>query len=125
MAKNQKSSAKANVTLEKKTAEVAKSADEKVIFSKDDIVKSIAEKYNLSIKQSKEIVTDIFDTIVTKTAENAKVSIYGFGIFEAVNKGEKTGINPRTKEKIAIAARRSPKFKASKSFKDIVDGKTE
>lgn len=100
-----------------------KTTSEKVIVSKDDIARDIAEKYNLSIKQSKEIITAVFDTIITKTAENAKVSIFGFGTFESVDKSEKEGINPRTKEKIIIKARRSPKFSAAKAYKDNLNKK--
>ena len=46
-----------------------------------------------------------------------------FCSFEVRDKKEKEAINPRTKEKIIVPARKSPAFKAGKALKDAVDAK--
>ncbi|MBR6719905.1 MAG: HU family DNA-binding protein [Clostridia bacterium] len=49
-----------------------------------------------------------------------KVSLIGFGTFEARARSAREGKNPQTGEKIKIAACKVPVFKAGKSFKDLV-----
>lgn len=49
-----------------------------------------------------------------------KVQLVGFGTFEVKERGERKGINPRTKEEITIAASKLPSFKAGKALKDAV-----
>ena len=53
-------------------------------------------------------------------AKGDKVSVIGFGTFAVVEKGERQGINPRTKETITIAARKSVKFKQGAELADAV-----
>ena len=45
----------------------------------------------------------------------------GFGTFEVAERAARTGRNPKTKETIEIAASRTPKFKAGKALKDMVN----
>ena len=49
-----------------------------------------------------------------------KVSLIGFGTFEARERSAREGKNPQTGEKIKIAACKVPAFKAGKAFKDLV-----
>ena len=51
-------------------------------------------------------------TMAVRMTANDKVAILGFGTFAVQEKGARTGINPRTKEKIEIPARKAIKFKA-------------
>ena len=44
----------------------------------------------------------------------------GFGSFEVKKRAERTGLNPRTKEPVQIAATKVPVFKAGKALKDAV-----
>lgn len=46
-----------------------------------------------------------------------KVQLIGFGTFQVVDRKARTGINPKTKEKIKIKASKAVKFKASSAFK--------
>ena len=50
-----------------------------------------------------------------------KVQLIGFGTFEVVERPERMGRNPKSKETITIAASRVPKFKAGKALKDKVN----
>ena len=58
--------------------------------------------------------------ITDALTEGDKVQLTGFGTFEVRDKKEKEAINPRTKEKIIVPARKSPAFKAGKALKDAV-----
>ena len=48
----------------------------------------------------------------------------GFGKFKAVERGARDGVNPRTRERITIPARRVPKFSAGAGLKAQVKGVT-
>lgn len=81
-------------------------------MNKTELVGSIAEKANLTKAQAKAALDATIASIADALAEGDKVALIGFGTFAVAEKGERTGINPRTKETIKIAARKVVKFKA-------------
>jgi DNA-binding protein HU-beta len=46
--------------------------------------------------------------------------LIGFGTLSVVEKGERTGINPRTKETITIGARKVVKFKQGAELTEAI-----
>ena len=81
-------------------------------MNKTELVNAIADKANLSKVDAKAALDATLGAISDALAKGDKVAILGFGTFAVAEKGARTGINPRTKEKIEIAARKSIKFKA-------------
>lgn len=81
-------------------------------MNKTELVNAIAEKANLSKVDAKAALDAAVATIGEALAKGDKVALLGFGTFSVSEKSARTGINPRTKEKIEIAARKSVKFKA-------------
>ena len=60
---------------------------------------------------------DIFTQTVKEVVKNDdQVSIAGFGTFLKIERKERNGINPSTKERLVIAAKSAPKFKPSPNF---------
>jgi nucleoid DNA-binding protein len=49
-----------------------------------------------------------------------EISIPGFGKFSVVTRKARTGLNPQTKKKIKIPAKKAPKFTSAKALKDSV-----
>ena len=49
-----------------------------------------------------------------------EISIPGFGKFSVVTRKARTGLNPQTKKKIKIPAKKVPKFTGAKALKDSV-----
>ena len=49
-----------------------------------------------------------------------EVAITGFGTFRVAKRAARMGINPKTGEKIHIAASVKPKFRAGKMLKEAV-----
>lgn len=80
-------------------------------MNKNELVSAIAEKSGLTKVDSKSALDATIAAITEALAKGDKVSLIGFGTFAVVEKGERTGINPRTKEAITIAARKTVKFK--------------
>ena len=58
--------------------------------------------------------------IAAALAEGDKIQLVGFGSFEMKKRAARTGLNPRTKEPVEIAATQVPVFKAGKALKDVV-----
>lgn len=81
-------------------------------MTKTDLVNEIAAKAGLSKVQAKAALDATLESISQALANDDKVQLIGFGTFSVVEKPAREGINPRTKEKITIAARKAVKFKA-------------
>ncbi len=81
-------------------------------MNKSELINAIADGANLSKVDAKNALDAAIEAIGAALAANDKVAILGFGTFSVTEKGARTGINPRTKEKIEIAARKAIKFKA-------------
>ena len=92
-------------------------------MNKTELIAKVQE--NIDIEVSKKDLTTILDgiieTIKTNVASGEKIALAGFGTFEAVERAARKGRNPKTSEEIMIPASKSPKFKASKNFKDVVN----
>lgn len=80
-------------------------------MNKTDLVNAIAEKANLTKIDAKNALDATLGAIAEALAKDDKVALVGFGTFSVTEKAARTGINPRTKEKIEIAARKVVKFK--------------
>lgn len=71
-------------------------------------------------KQGQEVVDLIFDNIAKMMVKGEQVKVAGFGVFKVSRRAAREGINPRTQEKIQIAAKVAPKFRAAKQLKEMV-----
>ena len=90
-------------------------------MKKDGLVEAVMSAAGLETKkQAIEVVDALFDTIVKTLAKGEEVAITGFGAFRVVKRAARMGVNPKTGEKIQIAASIKPKFKAGKVFKEAV-----
>lgn len=92
-------------------------------MTKADLINAIAEKSELSKKDSEKALNAVVAAVTDALAKGEKVQLVGFGTFEVRERKERTAIKPRTKEKITVPARKSPAFKAGKALKDAVDAK--
>ena len=90
-------------------------------MNKTELVAAVAAKAGLTKKDAERVVNATFETITESIVKGDKVSVSGFGIFEAKTREARVGRNPRTKEAIQIPASRQPVFKASKALKDAVE----
>ena len=90
-------------------------------MNKKELIDAIAEKANISKKEAGEVLDATLDVIKEVVAKDDKVQLIGFGTFEARKREAREGKNPRTGEKIKIAAAKVPAFKAGAAFKDAVN----
>ena len=92
-------------------------------MNKQAIVEAVHETLEGTKVQAEKVVDTIFESITETLKKGEDVSIAGFGIFSAKMRAARTARNPRTGEPIEVPAMRVPKFRASKSLKDVVKGK--
>lgn len=80
-------------------------------MNKAELINAIAEGSGLTKADSKKALDATLVALGDALAKGEKIALVGFGTFSVVEKGAREGINPRTKEKITIAARKAVKFK--------------
>jgi DNA-binding protein HU-beta len=90
-------------------------------MNKTELIAAMAEKTELSKKDAEKALNAFIDVVKEELQKGEKIPLVGFGNFEVAERGERKGINPKTKEEITIPASKSPKFKAGKALKDIVN----
>ncbi len=89
-------------------------------MNKAELVSAIAENSGLSKVDAKKAV-DAFVVSVTEALKKGdKVALVGFGTFMVSERGERTGVNPATKETITIAAKKVAKFKPGAELAEAV-----
>lgn len=89
-------------------------------MTKTELINAVAEKAELTKKDADKAVSAVIDTITESLAKGEKIQLVGFGAFEVRERAAKEGINPATKEKMNIPAKKVPAFKAGKALKDVV-----
>ena len=89
-------------------------------MNKSELVDLVAEKTEMSKKDSEKAVKAILDSITEGLTRGDKVQLVGFGTFEVRSRKEREGRNPATGEKIKIKALKVPAFKPGKQLKEKV-----
>ena len=90
-------------------------------MNKRELIETVASNAQITKKEADAVVNATLDAIIDGLAKEGKVIIPGFGSFEVRNKTAREGRNPRTGEKVKIAAKRAPAFKPGKAMKDAVE----
>ena len=93
-------------------------------MNKGELVTVVATKTGLTKKDTELVLTTILETIVEVISSGEKLTLVGFGSFEARNRKEKEGRNPNTGEKTYIPASRVPVFSVGKFFKKRVNSQS-
>ncbi len=86
---------------------------------KKDLIDRIAET-GLTKKQAAEALDALLDAITASLKRGDSVLLTGFGKFEVRTRAARTGINPKTLEKIQLPETKVPAFKAGKGLKEAV-----
>jgi DNA-binding protein HU-beta len=89
-------------------------------MNKGELIDAIVAKVDVTKKEADAILTATLETILESVAQGEKVTLVGFGTFEARERQAREGRNPATGQPIQIPATRVPVFSAGKGFKDRV-----
>ena len=89
-------------------------------MNKTELIEAIAKQADLP-KTKAEAALKAFMEITKKTLKKGgEVQLIGFGTFSVAKHAARKGRNPQTGEAIKIKAKKLPKFKPGKAFKDVL-----
>ncbi len=90
-------------------------------MNRNELIEKVAEDCGLSKKDVDKVLDKMIETIYKTVKGGDKVAIGGLGTFVVVDKKARTARNPKTGESIQVPAKKAPKFKPGKEFKEIVN----
>ena len=90
-------------------------------MNKTELVAAMAEQTNLSTKDADAALKAFIDVVSEELKKGEKVQLVGFGTFEVSERAAREGRNPQTGETMEIKASKTPKFKAGKALKDMMN----
>lgn len=91
-------------------------------MTKADVIDAVAVEAELSRRRAGEILDLILNEIKGALQKGDRVALNPFGSFVVRARQAREGRNPKTGEKITIAARKVPVFVAGTALKDAVGG---
>ncbi len=90
-------------------------------MNKTELVAAMAEQTNLSKEDAEPALKAFIDVVSEELKKGEKVQLVGFGTFEVSERAAREGRNPQTGETMEIKASKTPKFKAGKALKDMMN----
>ncbi len=90
-------------------------------MNKTQLIDAVAAAAGIKKTEAEKAVNAVTASITNALKAGEKVQIIGFGTFEVKSRGARQGRNPRTGEKLTIAASKHPTFTAGKALKDSVN----
>ena len=92
-------------------------------MKKSDLIKSLAQRQNISRKDAQSIVNTILETLIATMAKGEDIQLRGFGSFQVREYASYVGQNPKTGKKSVVPAKKLPYFKVGKDLRERVNGK--
>jgi DNA-binding protein HU-beta len=90
-------------------------------MNKSELISEVAKKTNLTQKDVGKTIEAFMDVIKDTLKKGDKITLVGFGTFEVRKRKATTGINPQTKEKIKIPAKKFAKLKFSDTVNKLLN----
>ena len=85
-------------------------------MTKKELVSEIAKRAGLRKTDAKKALDAMMEAVEAELKEGREVRLVGFGTWKVVERAERKGVNPRTREKITIPARKVVKFVPGKKL---------
>jgi DNA-binding protein HU-beta len=89
--------------------------------NRNELVDTVSSKTDLKKSEASKAVDAVFDAIADALKGGDEVRLVGFGTFSVASRAASEGRNPRTGEKIQIAASKQAKFKPGKGLRDSLN----
>jgi integration host factor subunit beta len=84
--------------------------------TKKDIVRTIAEELELPQLRTRQLVQRTFDALIESLAEEGRVELRKFGVFQIKRREARMARNPRTGAQVPVRARNVVVFKPGKEM---------
>ena len=89
-------------------------------LTKNDIVRTLAEKYELEIASTRRVVQGTLDMVLDALLKEDKVELRNFGVFEVIQRKGRIARNPKSRQEVFIPERKVVKFKPGKVMEDKI-----
>ena len=89
-------------------------------LTKNEIVRTLAEKYELEIASTRRVVQGTLDMVLEALLKGDKVELRNFGVFEVIERKGRIARNPKSKQEVFIPERKVVKFKPGKVMEDKI-----
>ncbi len=90
-------------------------------MNKAELISAIADQTNLTKVDAKKALDAFIEVAGETMKKGERLTLVGFGSFSVNERNERNGRNPRTGDKIKIAAKKVVKFKAGAELEDMVN----
>ena len=90
-------------------------------MTKKDIVRTISEELGLTQLKTKEIVQKTFDGIIDVLANEGRIELRNFGVFEVKKRAARKGRNPKTGDTVDVPEKFVVTFKAGREMEQRVN----
>ncbi|MFZ9035981.1 MAG: HU family DNA-binding protein [Francisellaceae bacterium] len=90
-------------------------------MNKSELISAIAKEADVTKEVAHRVLDATVDSITVALKAGDIVSLIGFGSFQVRERAEREGRNPKTGDKMTIAASKAPTFKAGKLLKEAVN----
>jgi len=87
---------------------------------RQELIKRVATKTNKSVKESTVFVNGTLESIREALQSGDAVRLVGFGVFSVKDTAPSVRVNPQTRQKINVPARKRVKFTPGKDLNDAV-----
>ncbi len=92
-------------------------------MNKSGLVAEISRKVGIPRVQAGAVIDSLVETIESAVKRGEKVSLVGFGTFEARKRAARKARNPRTGEVVRVKPTTVPVFRPGATFRSVVAGK--
>lgn len=91
-------------------------------MTKKQIVKDLSQRYGVDQAVTRKIVQGVLDAVVGSLAEEGRIELRNFGVFEIRRRASRVARNPRTNEPIRLPPRTVVVFQPGKKLQDLTEG---
>ena len=92
--------------------------------TKKELIDRIAERTQAKRVSVKRIIQTFLDEIAAELCKNNRLEFRDFGVFETRTRAARIAQNPKTLERVEVAAKRTVKFKMGRLMKENLSSTT-
>jgi DNA-binding protein HU-beta len=91
-------------------------------MTKSELITQMAKKTNVSKKGVESVLKSLIETVQQALKKDGQIRLDGLGTFRVIERKARTGVNPQTRAKMKIPAKKAPAFRAAKALRDAIKG---
>ncbi len=90
-------------------------------ITKKQLVERVSERAKVSRTDTKKVIQEFLDQVISELKRGNRLEFRDFGVFEVKERAARIAQNPKTLERVMVAAKRTVKFKVGRLMRDSVE----